>query len=268
MTDKIIFLSHIHEEKSLAVIIRDALTTEFSGFVDIFVSSDGLSIPAGSNFLKRIEDGLVSCIGAIYLISPISVKRNWINFELGAVWVRNVINLRGTGPEIPTLPLCHSGMTPSSLPSPLNNLNAALASESSQLQFAFQSLQSAVGGKGQLKTSFDELAANVIKFEKEYTIGVSLKHMIAQLTGDVRQIIEHCKTIPGGGMTTIECGFIETVVVQSLRNFEAKELNGHIAVTVTNPGMSFGSMGAVNGAQVSIQIRAGLVLEYAAQLLA
>ena len=85
MADKLIFLSHIHEESSLALLVKQALENEFSGFVDVFVSSDGTSIPAGANFLKRIEDGLVSCIGAIYLISPNSVKRNWINFELGAV---------------------------------------------------------------------------------------------------------------------------------------------------------------------------------------
>ncbi|MFP9135476.1 hypothetical protein ACLKZ8_21145 [Shewanella algae] len=78
--NKQIFLSHIHEERDLALLIKEAIENEFSGFIEVFVSSDGMSIPAGSNFLKRIEDGLVNCIGAIYLISPISVKRNWINF--------------------------------------------------------------------------------------------------------------------------------------------------------------------------------------------
>ncbi|PTP70076.1 hypothetical protein CWO23_12785, partial [Vibrio splendidus] len=89
-----LFLSHIHEERDLAVLIKTAIEEEFSGFVEVFVSSDGTSIPAGSNFLKRIEDGLVNCIGALYLISPVSVKRNWINFELGAVWIRNAISIR------------------------------------------------------------------------------------------------------------------------------------------------------------------------------
>ena len=124
MADKLIFLSHIHEEKDLALLIKNVLEDEFSGFVDVFVSSDGTSIPAGSNFLKRIEGELVRCVGAVYLISPVSVKRAWINFELGAVWVRNIISLRSKRPEIPTLPVCHSGMLPSNLPSPLNNLNA------------------------------------------------------------------------------------------------------------------------------------------------
>ncbi|MCP4746785.1 MAG: hypothetical protein GY874_11690 [Desulfobacteraceae bacterium] len=87
MSDKLLFFSHIHDEKDLAILIKDALENEFSGFVDVFVSSDGKSIPAGVKFLEKIEDGLIKCVGALYLISPISVKRNWINFELGAVWV-------------------------------------------------------------------------------------------------------------------------------------------------------------------------------------
>jgi len=62
MSNHQIFLSHIHEEKELAILIKDAIEAEFSGFVEVFVSSDGTSIPAGSNFLKRIEDGLVNCI--------------------------------------------------------------------------------------------------------------------------------------------------------------------------------------------------------------
>ena len=78
---ELIFLSHIHEEAELAKLVQDAIENEFSGFVSVFVSSDGKTIPAGSNLLKRIEDGLFKCIGAIYLISPVSVKRNWINLK-------------------------------------------------------------------------------------------------------------------------------------------------------------------------------------------
>lgn len=100
-----IFLSHIHEERELALLIKQAIEYEFSGFVEVFVSSDGTSIPRGSNFLNRIENGLINCIGAVYLVSLVSVKRSWISFELGAVWIRNTLSLRNEGPEIPALPI-------------------------------------------------------------------------------------------------------------------------------------------------------------------
>ena len=174
MADKVVFLSHIHEERELAGHIKSAIENEFSGFVDVFVSSDRVSIPAGSNFLRRIENGLVDCIGAIYLISPKSVNRNWINFELGAVWIRNAISQRSGGTEIPAIPMCHSGIEPSGLPSPINNLNAVRANEAAGLQFALASLQTAVGGRGNLKTDIDALIAKVLKFEQYYTIDANI----------------------------------------------------------------------------------------------
>lgn len=268
MADKLIFLSHIHEEKDLALLVKLALESEFSGFVEVFVSSDGTSIPAGSNFLKRIEEGLVCCIGAIYLVSPVSVKRNWINFELGAVWVRNVMNLRAGNVEIPTLPMCHSGITPGALPPPLNNLNGVLANQASQLEFAFRSLQMAVGGKGALKTDFDALAVKIAAFEQQYTLGANVTRLLSLLGVDRRLVVEHCEQQSPGVITTLDCGFVETSIVQSIKAMEANELKGHITVTVTTPGMAIGANGAVNGAQVKIGIAVSLVVKFKEQVLA
>lgn len=271
MADKLVFLSHIHEEKMLAVLVKQALEAEFSGFVEVFVSSDGTSIPAGANFLKKVEDGLINCIGAIYLISPVSVKRNWVNFELGAVWIRNIMNIRAGNAEIPTLPICHSGITPATLPAPLNNLNAITGNQASQLDFAFRSLQTAVGGKGALTTNFDALAAKVSEFELQYTLGSNLKRMLnllSSLSGDMRNLIQHCEQQPAGTVTTIQGGFVETNVVQALKAFEANELKNQIAVTIESPGTTFGPMGAVNGAQVSIRIPVSLISQFKEQLLA
>lgn len=181
MTQKKVFLSHIHEEKELALLIQEALEEEFGGFVKVFVSSDGQSIPAGSNFLRRIEDGLLSCVAAIFLISKKSVSRNWINFELGAVWIRNAISLKGGGPEILTVPMCHSGMVPNTLPAPLNNLNAILAGQSSHLEMAFKGIQEMAGGGGRLKTDFDKLAEKITYFENSYSFGVKIGEILKEL---------------------------------------------------------------------------------------
>jgi len=263
MSNHQLFLSHIHEEKELAVLIKNAIEEEFSGFVDVFVSSDGSSIPAGSNFLKRIEDGLVNCIGALYLISPISVKRNWINFELGAVWIRNAISIRSGDKEIPAIPLCHSDMSPSSLPQPIGNLNAITANQASQLEFAFRSIQTAVGGKGTLRTDFDFLAQKVSTFEREYTLGATVSKFLKSLGGDMTTLIQHCEALPPGtSRTTLELGFIPTELVQKIQNYQNNQLSGRINLTTKNPGMSFGQQGAVNGAEASVLIDVSLVLEF------
>jgi hypothetical protein len=272
MADKLIFLSHIHEEKTLALLVKQALEAEFSGFVDVFVSSDGASIPAGANFLKKIENGLINCIGAIYLISPISVKRNWVNFELGAVWIRNVISMRATNVEIPAIPVCHSGISPGTLPSPLNNLNAILGNQASQLEFAFRSLQTVVGGKGTLKTDFNVLAAQVAEFERQYTLGSSLKKLLAILGGqisDIISLIQHCEQQPTGGLTTMQCGFIDTYIIQELQALEANELKGVITVVIGKAGINFSDKTrTVNGANVSVLVPVNLILEFKEQLIA
>ncbi|MFA0616864.1 toll/interleukin-1 receptor domain-containing protein [Vibrio splendidus] len=258
-----LFLSHIHEERDLAVLIKTAIEKEFSGFVEVFVSSDGTSIPAGSNFLKRIEDGLVNCIGALYLISPVSVKRNWINFELGAVWIRNAISIRTEGAEIPALPFCHSSMNPANLPQPIGNLNAITANQASQLEFAFRSIQTAVGGKGSLRTDFDALAHKIVLFEREYTLGSTVADLFKSIGGDMEKLVQHCESqTTGVTTTTLELGFISTELVKKIQDYQHNELEGKIELTTKNPGMSFGSQGAVNGAEASVIIDLQLVVEF------
>ena len=268
MADKLIFVSHIHEEKKLASLVKDKLESEFSGFVEVFVSSDGKSIPAGANFLKRIEDGLVDCVAAIYFISPWSVRRNWINCELGAVWIRNIMSLRADGPEIPTVPFCHSGTKPSGLPAPLNNLNGISCNEASQLEYAFRSIQSAVGGSGNLKTDFDLLASKIRNFEQGYTIGESVAKLVRLLGGDAQKLVTHCESAPKGSQTTVKCGFLDTGVIRALNELRDGALSGRIQVQVENAGISFGTMGATNGADVSIQLPVDLVTEFKSQILA
>ncbi|MBS3667070.1 toll/interleukin-1 receptor domain-containing protein [Vreelandella boliviensis] len=262
-----IFLSHIHEEKNLAVLIKQAIENEFSGFVEVFVSSDGTSIPAGSNFLNRIEDGLISCIGAVYLISPVSVKRSWISFELGAVWIRNAQSIRNEKSEIPTLPFCHSNMTPSNLPQPICNLNAILANQASQLEFAFRSIQSAVGGKGVLRTDFDLLAKKVVAFEKEYTLGATVADLFKSLGCNMSELIEHCELLPPGTKkTTLVLGFTPTELIQKIDKYQQNELAGKIHLVTKDSGLSIGSQGAIGGADASVTIDVALVLEFKAQL--
>lgn len=261
--DKQIFLSHIHEEKELALLIKNAIESEFSGFIEVFVSSDGVSIPAGSNFLKRIEDGLVNCIGAIYLISPVSVKRNWINFELGAVWIRNAINQRNEKEDIPTLPFCHSNMSPSALPQPIGNLNAIVANQSSQLEFAFKSLQTAVGGKGALRTDFDKLAQDIIDFEMKYTLGDSLKQFFDLLNGDTKSLIAYCETQPPTvGFVKLELGTIENETIKKIRELESGALKGYIKMDVKSSSIDFGSSGAISGGKVDVELDISLVKDF------
>lgn len=214
MSVQTVFLSHIHEEKDLALLIKSAIQDEFSGFVKVFVSSDGESIPSGANFLKRIESGLTECVAAIYLISPWSINRNWVNFELGAVWMKNLLSVSQGGVEIPTIPFVHSGLDVGRLPNPISNLNAIMANSSSQLEQAFKSIQRAVGVEGvKLKTDFDCLAADVNSFMEEYTLTSKIRNVVNLLQGKIK--LEKVKKI-SDNLHEIDLFFLREKIIDSI----------------------------------------------------
>jgi len=95
-------VSHIHEEKEVALAFKEVVEKSFLNLIDVFVSSDGSSISMGDKWLDTITDALKNCSVEIIACSPISVQRPWIQFEGGAGWVRG----------IPVVPLCHSGVKP------------------------------------------------------------------------------------------------------------------------------------------------------------
>jgi uncharacterized SAM-dependent methyltransferase len=109
-----VFISHVSEEAELARYLQERLSEDFLNFVEVFVSSDDVSISAGDPWLASIEKALQNAAILIVLCSRLSIRRPWINFEAGAAWIR----------KIPIIPICHSGLTPGELPMPISTLQA------------------------------------------------------------------------------------------------------------------------------------------------
>jgi hypothetical protein len=133
----LVFISHITEEREIAIAFKDLVEASFLGLIDVFVSSDEDSITMGERWLDSITDALKRCKVEVILCSPLSVTRPWINFEAGAGWVRGV----------PVIPLCHSEMTPAKLPIPLKLLLAARATETTDLRRILTVLAQAIGAQ-------------------------------------------------------------------------------------------------------------------------
>lgn len=169
--------------------------------------------------------------------------------------------------EIPILPLCHSGMTPNQLPTPLNNLNGISGNQASQLDFAFRSLQFAVSGRGKLKTDFDALAMRTIAFERQYTLGDNVKNLLKLLGGALDILVAHFKNLPPSTFSTVDCGFVDNDTIKKVLAYEKNELNGHIRVKVDNVGLVFSTTGAISGGQLKIEISAALMQEFGELLL-
>lgn len=265
MSKPLIFLSHIHQEKELAMIVKNAIEEEFSGFAEVFVSSDGTSIRAGDNFLNKIEDGLVNCVGGVYLISQASVQKPWINFELGAVWIRNAINLRNDLAGIPALPFCHSDIKKSELPQPISNLNAVEINQASELEFAFQSLQHALGGRGKLRTDFNELAASIRDFEQRYTIGDSIKNFFNTLYMHNLSEIPKFRTFvenETASTITIPVTQFEESKFRKLKDIASNKLPGLASFEFKGSGVGVNNQGSFNFAEFDIIFNVDLLKEY------
>lgn len=183
MEKPIVFISHITEEKEMALELKKLIEESFLGMLSVFVSSDENSISSGSRWLDNITSALGNCAIELILCSPKSVKRPWINFEAGAGWVR----------EIPVIPLCHSGMEPSLLPIPLNLLQAAKISEISNLKLIFPVLANSIGAKCP-NVAFDDFINKMKDLEREYSFWNEINFSLDQLYSNYPQIFELNKT--------------------------------------------------------------------------
>lgn len=127
MKKKIVFISHISEEKELAIILKNEIEIAFLGLIEVFVSSDDGCIFGGERWLNKVTNALEKCIVELVLCSEKSINRPWINFESGAGWIR----------KIPVIPICHSNMKIEDLPVPLNELEAFSCLDKRMLQKVF-----------------------------------------------------------------------------------------------------------------------------------
>jgi hypothetical protein len=109
-TKSCLFISHISEEAEYAALLKKMIQEDFLGLVKCFTSSDIGGIGAGANWLTAVEDALAKAKVVLVLCSKASVDRPWVQFEVGAAWMR----------KVPVVPVCHSELKLSQLEMPLS----------------------------------------------------------------------------------------------------------------------------------------------------
>jgi len=125
-----LFLSHIAEESSLAVVLKDWIESTFAGQCEVFVSSSGKDLIPGDNWLDEVENALSQTEVFIVLCSPQSINRPWVNFETGGAWIKS----------LRILPICHSRQTKDRLPQPFIRFQAIQLSDDDFAKNLIQSL--------------------------------------------------------------------------------------------------------------------------------
>jgi TIR domain len=106
-----IFISHIHEEATIAAAVRLFLS-KFN--LDAFLSSDRWQLLPGERWFDRIIKELTDAEIVILLLSKNSVNRPWINFEAGWGWAKNR----------KLIPVCFGGLVKDAMPRPYSDLQA------------------------------------------------------------------------------------------------------------------------------------------------
>ncbi|SFS87026.1 TIR domain-containing protein [Succinivibrio dextrinosolvens] len=177
MGKPIIFISHTHEEKELAISLKNLIEESFLGITEVFVSSDSDSIKLGSKWLDCITYSLSNCVIELLICSSNSISKPWINFEAGAGWIRKSCKV---------IPICHSGLLPESLPLPLNLLQGMVISEESNLQELFNIISIELKCK-RPSPDYKSFILTIRDLEKKYTYGYNIKTNLDKFLDFIRK---------------------------------------------------------------------------------
>jgi hypothetical protein len=177
MTSKVptIFVSHISPEAELARLIKAQIIKAFGSAVTVFVSSDVESIDAGEDWLTSIQTALKVASLELILCSRLSITRPWVNFELGAAWLK----------KIPIIPICHSGLQVHDLPMPYSALNAVEADQEHDLRKLFARIGKIVDVDTP-NVDFRNMAAAIDEFQKSYAVDVRMRGLAGALVDSKR----------------------------------------------------------------------------------
>lgn len=107
-----IFFSHSARDAERILPIKNHLIEKMGNTIEIFMSSDGASIPFGKNWVKEIEEALKECKLMFVWLTPNSAQSNWVHFEAGHAYSR----------DIKVVPLGFDGINLEKVPGPLRFL--------------------------------------------------------------------------------------------------------------------------------------------------
>jgi hypothetical protein len=130
----VLFISHATFDAEFANAVRREIEKVFAGGVDVFCTSSPGAISVGEDWLADIEKRLESAQAVVAIVTPVSIKRPWLWFEIGATWSK------GRRGECKIYPLCAPQMDERDIPSPLDRLQMLSLSRTGDLKRFFIAL--------------------------------------------------------------------------------------------------------------------------------
>lgn len=90
MTKPTVFISHSSKDAAYLELLKRKLDARTAGVMTLFLSSDGQSIPFGTNWIHGIESALQTATIMFTAVSPASITSSWLYFESGYAYARGI----------------------------------------------------------------------------------------------------------------------------------------------------------------------------------
>jgi TIR domain-containing protein len=129
-----LFISHATSDSEFAEAVKQEIHKVFANGINVFSTSSPGAIPTGNDWLNDIENRLNTAQAIIAIITPVSIERPWLWFEIGATW------LNGRKGDCRIYPLCVQEINLSELPEPLSRLQALSLGRATDLKLLFDAL--------------------------------------------------------------------------------------------------------------------------------
>ena len=130
----VVFISHASTDGVFADAVKHEIEKVFANGVTVFSTSSPGAIGAGSDWLAEIEARLERAQAVITIVTPVSIERPWLWFEVGATWSK------GQQQKLKIYPLCAPEVNLGQLPSPLDRLQALSMGKAADLKLLFLAL--------------------------------------------------------------------------------------------------------------------------------
>lgn len=90
MSKPTVFFSHSSQDQKPLARLKEIFCTKSGGSIDVFLSSDGQSIPFGRNWVHGVEQALNRASLMLVFVTPSSVRSNWLYFEAGYAYSKGI----------------------------------------------------------------------------------------------------------------------------------------------------------------------------------
>jgi hypothetical protein len=132
-------LVHAADDYALAAYLKHEIEAGIDGCT-VFVASKAGQIPTGKDWLTEVHDNLTRATSFLFLLTPRSVTRSWVWYEIGAAWHSGV----------PRFPVVAAGLARDALEFPLKALQALVLDAPADAEQLFTDL----GGRLELPDAF------------------------------------------------------------------------------------------------------------------